>query len=168
MLLLLIRHARAPERDAERWPDDRLRPLTNAGRATHARMSRTLARLDLEPGLMLTSPWVRAMQTADIMIDELGLDIDATECAALAAEPDVAAIAQCIGDQPDDATVALVGHSPFLEDLASLLLAGSTGVGIDLPKSGVMGLETDAVAAGQAALRFFLRPRQTERIRRRK
>src|SRR5690606_20100291 len=65
MLLLLTRHARAPERDTARWPDDSLRPLTNLGREFHAEMSRALARIDGTPGAVLTSPWVRARQTAD-------------------------------------------------------------------------------------------------------
>ena len=60
MLLLLVRHAQAGERDAERWPDDRQRPLTNPGRAAHAKVSRALRRLDLSPTLVLTSPWTRA------------------------------------------------------------------------------------------------------------
>src|SRR5690606_40778352 len=67
MLLLLTRHARAPERDTARWPDDSLRPLTNLGREFHAEMSRALARIDGTPGAVLTSPWVRARQTADLM-----------------------------------------------------------------------------------------------------
>ncbi len=169
MLLLLVRHAQAGERDPERWPDDRLRPLTNPGRAAHARVSRGLARLDLEPSLVLTSPWIRALQTAEAMIEELGLDIEPTPCEALTTEPRLETFQECFADVDAKATVALVGHSPFLEDLASLLLAGTTSrINIDFPKSGVMGMETDRIEAGAATLRFFLRSKQMERFRRRK
>ena len=169
MLLLLVRHAQAGERDPERWPDDRLRPLTRAGRAAHARVSRGLARLGIVPDLVLTSPWVRARQTAEIMVEELGLETEPADCEALTTEPNVAAIFQCFAEAAPDATIALVGHSPFMEDLASLLLTGAPArMNTDFPKSGVLGLETGRAEAGAATLRCFLRPKQMERLRRRK
>jgi phosphohistidine phosphatase len=169
MLLLLIRHAQAGERDPERWPDDSLRPLTNPGRAAHARVSRALRRLDVVPDLIVSSPWVRALQTAEIMADEMGVDADPVECEALTVEPSVAAIAHCLPDLAADATVALVGHSPWLEDLASLLLSGAPArTAVDFPKSGVMGIEAERMEGGAGTLRFFLRPKQLERLRRRR
>ena len=72
MLLLIIRHADAEERDPARWPDDTQRPLSDKGRKVHRRVSRALKRLELVPELVLTSPWVRAAQTADILVEELG------------------------------------------------------------------------------------------------
>jgi phosphohistidine phosphatase SixA len=56
--------------------------------------------------------------------------------------------------------VALVGHSPWIEELAALLLTGSAdGLAIDFPKSGLLGVEADRMEAKGAALRFFLRPK---------
>lgn len=169
MLLLLVRHAQAGERDAERWPDDSLRPLTNPGRAAQARVSRALRRLDAAPDLIVTSPWVRALQTAEIMADEMGVDADPVECVALTVEPSLPTIAQCLPDLEPDATVAFVGHSPYIEDLASLLLSGAPArTAVDFPKSGVMGIESERLEAGAGTLRFFLRPKQMERLRRRR
>ncbi len=169
MLLLLVRHAQAGERDPERWPDDQLRPLTNTGRAAHARVSRALKRLDVAPSVVVSSPWIRAMQTAEVMIEEMDLDVDPIECEALTVEPDVRAIAACIPEGETEQTVALVGHSPFLEDLASILLTGVTSrLNSDFPKSGVMGLDMERMEPGTATLRFFQRPKQMERLRRRR
>jgi phosphohistidine phosphatase len=169
MLLLLVRHAQAGERDPERWPDDSLRPLTNPGRAAHARVSRALRRLDAAPDLIVTSPWVRALQTAEIMADEIGVDADPVECVALTTEPSLPAIAQCLPELDPEAIVAFVGHSPYIEDMASLLLSGAPArTTVDFPKSGVMGIEAGAVEAGAGTLRFFLRPKQLERLRRRR
>ena len=64
MLLLLIRHAHAGERDPDRWPDDRDRPLTDKGRKIQRKMSRALGKLDLVPTMVLASPWARAAETA--------------------------------------------------------------------------------------------------------
>ena len=160
MLLLLIRHAHAGDRDSERWPDDRDRPLTEKGQKTHRKVSRALGKLDLVPAKVLTSPWARAAQTADLLVSELGLRVPAIPCPALAAEPDLVRLADDIGDPGPDAVVALVGHSPWIETLAALLLTDSAGgLRLDYPKSGVMGIELERPLKGAGELRFFLRPK---------
>ena len=160
MLLLLIRHAHAGDRDPQQWPDDRDRPLTEKGRKTQRKVSRALGKLDLIPAKVLTSPWVRAAQTAEILVSELGLREPATPCPALAADPDLVRLADYIGEPGSDAVVALVGHSPWIEELAALLLTDSPGgLRMDYPKSGVMGIDLERVLPGAGELRFFLRPK---------
>ncbi len=159
MLLLLIRHAHAGDRDPERWPDDRDRPLTDKGRKTQRRVSRVLGELELVPTYVLTSPWLRAAQTAEVLVGELALDRPATQTENLARAPDPSRLADDIGEPGNNAIVALVGHSPWMEELASLLLTGSTtGLRMDYPKSGVMGIDLERPAPGAGELRFFLRP----------
>jgi phosphohistidine phosphatase len=158
MLLLLIRHAHAGDRDPERWPDDRDRPLTDKGRKTQRRMSRLLGDLELVPTYVLTSPWLRAVQTAEILATALGLG-PATQTENLARTPEPSRLEDDIGEPGNNAIVALVGHSPWIEELASLLLTGSTtGLRIDYPKSGVMGIDLERPGPGAGELRFFLRP----------
>lgn len=160
MLLLLIRHAHAGDRDPDRWPDDRDRPLTDKGRKTQRKVGRALAKLGLAPAKVLTSPWVRAAQTAEILVQELGLHTPALPVDALAADPDLIRLADDIGDPGPNAIVALVGHSPWMEELAALLLAGSAaGLQMDFPKSGVMGIDLERPAQGTGELRFFVRPK---------
>jgi phosphohistidine phosphatase SixA len=56
----------------------------------------------------------------------------------------------------------MVGHSPWMEELGSLLLAGSTThLNIDFPKSGVLAMDLQSLEPGAGVLRFFLRPRMT-------
>jgi phosphohistidine phosphatase len=160
MLLLLIRHANAGDRDPERWPDDRDRPLTDKGRKTQRDVSRFLLKRDFVPTLVLTSPWSRAAETAEILVRELQVSKPLVPCDALADNPDLARLAEDIGEPGPDAIVALVGHSPWIEELASLLLTGRPeGVRIDYPKSGVMGIDVEKPVAGTGELRFFLRPK---------
>jgi phosphohistidine phosphatase len=159
MLLLLIRHANADNRDPERWPDDRDRPLTDKGRKTQRDVSRFLLKRDFVPTLVLTSPWARAAETAEILVRELQLPNPPVPSDALADEPDLSRLAEAIGPDPA-AIVALVGHSPWIEELARLLLTGTAaGVRIDYPKSGVMGVDVEKPEAGTGELRFFLRPK---------
>jgi len=160
MQLLLIRHAHAGDRDPERWPDDRDRPLTDKGRKTQRKVSRALAKLDLVPARVLTSPWLRAAQTAEVLVQELGLSAPAIPCTALAAEPDLVRLADDIGDNGSDVVVALVGHSPWIEELAALLLTdSSSGLRVDYPKSGVMQIDLERVLPGAGELKLFLRPK---------
>src|SRR5262245_6017181 len=105
MHLLLIRHAHAGDRDPKQWPDDRDRPLTDKGRKTQRKVSRALAKLDLIPARVLTSPWLRAAQTAEVLVQELGLTAPAIPCAALAADPDLSRLADDIGEPGSDAVV---------------------------------------------------------------
>ena len=160
MLLLLIRHADAGTRDPDCWPDDRDRPLSPKGRKTQRKVSRALGKLGLVPTRVLTSPWTRARQTADILVKELGLETAPVPVDALATDPDPVRLADDIGDPGPDAIVALVGHSPWIEELAALLLTDSkTGLRVDFPKSGVMGIDLEKPAPGAGELRFFLRPK---------
>jgi phosphohistidine phosphatase len=160
MLLLLVRHADAGDRDAAQWPDDRDRPLTDKGRKVQRRVSRALGEHKLAPTLVLTSPWTRAAQTAEVLATELGLSREPVPTENLAAAPDLIRLADDIGEPGNNAIVALVGHSPWIEELAALLLTDSTtGLRVDYPKSGVMGIDLERPAPGAGELRFFLRPK---------
>jgi len=164
MLLLLVRHAHAGDRDPAQWPDDRDRPLTDRGRETQGDVSRRLRKQDLAPGLVLTSPWLRAAQTADILVEVARVGRPAVPCDALAEDPDPGPLNDAVGPQPPEAIVALVGHSPWIEELAAILLAGAnTALRIDFPKSGVLGIELDELAPGAGELRFLLRPRKPKK-----
>ncbi|HEX6105958.1 MAG TPA: histidine phosphatase family protein [Gemmatimonadales bacterium] len=160
MLLLLIRHANAGQRDPAQWPDDTQRPLTDKGRKVQRDVSRYLRKRDLAPGLVLTSPWLRATQTAEILVEAARVTQAPLPCDALADNPDLIRLADYVGDQPPDAIVALVGHSPWIEELAALLLGGSSdSLRIDFPKSGVMGIDVQGMTQAEGELRFFVRPR---------
>jgi phosphohistidine phosphatase len=161
MLLLLVRHALAADRDDMLYPDDSLRPLVARGRRIQMRMSRRLRRRGLVPAAILSSPWKRAWQTAGILGRETGLGKKArVACPALAADPVLEALAVAVGPRADDEIVALVGHEPWMGELASLLLTGSpTRLVVDFPKSGVLAIRTAAVAPAGGRLEFFAAPR---------
>lgn len=159
MQILLIRHADAGDRDPTAWPDDTTRPMSAKGAKRHRRALKRLRRADLIPSLLLASPWTRAWQTAELTGSVLRSPAPVA-CPALADGPDLAALAHAVGPQPPDAIVALVGHEPWLGELAALLLTGDSGrLAVDFPKSGILGLEAARFAAGEAALKFFWRPK---------
>ena len=72
MDLFIIRHAWAAERDDSAFPDDSLRPLTEKGSNRFARMIEALVPRGLTPQLIVTSPMLRCLQTAEILAKALG------------------------------------------------------------------------------------------------
>lgn len=159
MRLLLIRHADAGDRDPAQWPDDTQRPITEKGRRRHRRVARRLKRRDMVPSLLVSSPWMRAWQSAHLTAEYAGGPIPVA-APALAAPPDLEQLEKAIGNPGPDAIVVMVGHEPWLSELASLLLTGEPGLlAIDLPKSGVLTLTCETLAAGRATLESLWRPK---------
>ncbi|MGH7301155.1 MAG: histidine phosphatase family protein, partial [Candidatus Rokuibacteriota bacterium] len=160
MLLILMRHAEAGEPDAGRWPDDRQRPLTDPGRREHARVAEALRRMGVRFDRLLTSPLVRARETAEITARAYG--------GAPAPEP-----TDLLGDRADPPsalaglaaveaeTLLCVGHEPTLSRLAALLISRDGLARIEMAKSGAAVIEcARPVAPGRGLLLMQLRPRE--------
>ena len=159
MRLVLMRHAEAGSADPRRWPDDRERPLTDAGRHEHTRVAEALRRMGVGFDRILTSPLVRARETADITARIYGAAAPRpTELLGDRAEP--AAIVA--GLAPGGAAGLLcVGHEPTLSRLAGLLIGRDGSARVEMPKSGVAVIEfAGAMAPGRGVLQLHLGPRE--------
>lgn len=136
--IYLVRHAIAEDRDAERWPDDALRPLTRDGEKKFRRAARGLREVAPTVDVVLASPYVRAWRTAEILHEEAKWPAPAREERLEAWRDPSDGLALTGGD----GTIALVGHEPYLSRLASLVLTGDDDkVHIDFKKGGVILLE---------------------------
>jgi phosphohistidine phosphatase len=156
--LLVIRHADAGDADPQRYPDDRARPLTEDGHRAHRAVATALARMDLRPTRLYTSPLRRALETAVITHEVLGGPAPET-LDALSDHFSAPRLLEVLVQQPDDALVACVGHEPSLSGFAALLLHPQGAVRIAMPKSGVIGFEfSGPPRAGGARLLFALPP----------
>jgi phosphohistidine phosphatase len=124
MELLFLRHGVAEAR--ETWTgDDRSRPLTPQGRKAMTRAAKRFAELGLAPDLIVTSPLVRARQTAEIVAAGLGLSDRLVEDDRLAPGFDAARLAGVIEARGVTGAVMLVGHEPdFSETIAELIGGG--------------------------------------------
>lgn len=155
MRVYLMRHAPAEARDARRYPDDTLRPLSTKGRRRHKRVARRLKALKLKPKYILTSPRRRALDTASITAAALGVKRPPIETDLLGDGFKGDALLREIERRHGD--LLLVGHEPDLGRFAAALL-GTPGA-IPFKKSGVMGLDLGATPRrGRACLLFFYRP----------
>lgn len=119
--LYLVRHGIAAERGAE-WPDDTKRPLTHKGIARMQQIVGGLAGLGVELELILTSPLLRARQTADLIHQGLGGSTPLEETTTLAPGGAPADLIALLRSKPKAAAIALVGHEPDLGQLAAFLV----------------------------------------------
>ena len=125
--LYLVRHAIAAERGRQ-WPDDRKRPLTSKGRTRMRVAVRGLAKLDVHLDVVLTSPLVRAVQTAELLVAGLAPKPVLTETVALEPEAPPTAVASALRLHRRAKAIALVGHEPGLGLLAEWLLGAGKPV----------------------------------------
>ena len=124
-MLWLLRHAEA----ADGLPDDE-RPLTEQGTRQAEAAGRALSRLGTHIDACLSSPKLRALQTAQLACDPLGVSV--TPEPALAGEPfDVHALTAGLGD------VLLVGHDPSF----SLTVHDLTGAQVRMAKGGLAAVK---------------------------
>jgi len=166
--LLLVRHAKAFERDPAAWPDDRGRPLTAEGRRAFARFARQLGRLVPEVDLLESSRLVRAWQTAQLLHEEAGWpkpsrlealeDLDA---------PDATAPHRTLLHMRGIGRLAWVGHEPLLGRLASTVLTGDPdALPIAFKKGAVVAIELDAADPDvRGRLAWMLTPSVARRLR---
>ena len=141
MRLLVVRHAKAFERDPGRFPDDRLRPLTREGVKAFRALARRVGGAEGAPELVLSSSWTRAWDTAVALEDEAGWPAP-ERCAALESDESgaVAAIAREIAARSRLSSLALVGHEPALSALVAWLLGSDQPI-IRMRKGAVAALE---------------------------
>ncbi len=166
MQLILMRHAIAEQRGVS-YPDDALRPLNREGRRRHRLVSEALRRTGVRFDELVSSPLVRARQTADITARVYGWKREIVETDALGAGFSVPAVRDFLSHFPDDATLLCIGHEPDLSTLAARLLHASGDVEIGFRKSGVMGLDLpEGLEPGSAVLLYFLKPGQMARLAR--
>jgi phosphohistidine phosphatase len=167
MYLYLIRHGIATDPDpvaVDNIASDEQRSLTKLGRKKVAQVADRLVELGVQFDLIITSPLVRARQTADLLLDK-----------QLSSQLEVARELKPNGNLPawlvewearsiDPTTIsqlALVGHEPNLSQWAELFVFGKVCDRLVLKKGGIIGLKfnDDCLAIGTAQLFCLLSPK---------
>jgi phosphohistidine phosphatase len=118
--LYLIRHGIAEER-GEAWPDDSKRPLTERGVSRFKKTARGLAQIGVELDVVLSSPLVRARQTAEIVASASVPRPPLVIVESLAPGSGYQALLADLEKQARRCRIALVGHEPALGEIAGLL-----------------------------------------------
>lgn len=166
MQLIILRHAVAFPRDPKRWPDDSQRPLTVEGVKRARRAASGLKRIIDPPARFLSSPLVRARDTATIFTHGARWP-KAVECEALRPEAPAEDVLEALRDEfRKEECVAVVGHQPQLGRLLALCLPGETrSDAFQLKKSALACVRFEGPPqAHRGVLAALLPPRALRRI----
>ena len=159
MELLIIRHAHAGSHEefAKTGQPDELRPLTKTGIHDMKEIARGLRRIVPTIDSVVTSPLVRARQTADLVADEYRVEI--VESDTLRPDEEFASFVSWARRETTGDVIAAVGHEPHLSGLIAYLIGESGDAKIDLKKSGAALIEFDGrMESGRGMLRWLITP----------
>jgi len=154
MLLYVIRHAQA-EASGPGVPDAD-RPLTPQGREDFRRSVAELRRLGVATLRVLTSPLVRAQETAAILEAELPTP-PVRVCEALSPQSSLENLVSVLAEEVFSMPLAVIGHQPTLGQLLALLTRGTSRSGFPLATGGVARLSFEgALGPGRGVLEWLL------------
>jgi phosphohistidine phosphatase len=134
MEVIFFRHGIAMEQEEWRGDDDD-RPLTKAGAGSTKLAAQGLRTLKVRPDILLSSPLVRARQTAEIVQEALGSKskIEVVEDLRPNAPPE--RLFTRLAQFSDDSVVLCVGHEPHLSTTISAAISGKTAASIVMKKA---------------------------------
>jgi phosphohistidine phosphatase len=162
MRLLLFRHGIAIDRDDPAAPEEAERFLTGKGRRRARRAVQGLARLDAAPERILTSPWRRAVETAEILRDRFDLHGDAlVRDEALLPDADPLRILHRVVEL-EEGEIALVGHAPHLDRVLEELTDGAPLA--PLTKAGAACIEMESLVRPRGLLLWLLPNKALRRL----
>jgi phosphohistidine phosphatase len=167
MHLLIIRHADAGDAEEfakSRQPDNK-RPLSDKGREQMDAASRALCLLVPKINLLAASPYVRALQTAEIVLTRYpNAAREITDTLVPEAHPEK--FTQWLKFQGSREIVAAVGHEPHLSTLATWLTAGVDSSRIELKKGGACLVSFGQLPAkGTGTLEWLLTGKQLAKLK---
>jgi phosphohistidine phosphatase len=153
--LLIVRHAIAVE-PAPGLADEE-RPLTEEGEKRFREAARGLAAVLDPPDVLLTSPWLRALQTAEIAASAWG-KVTPKPTTALAGGR-FEDLAKVLHGYRGKKLVAVVGHEPWLSELLARLLASSDASRFAFKKGGAALVDLPGELGEGGSLVWSLPPR---------
>jgi len=128
MEIYLVRHAEAVEQaegveDSARW-------LTKKGRKAMQKAACRLHKKRVRPEQIITSPLTRAVQTAELLMAEIGSHAELSADSLLAPESSAEQVLELIQSKQKIDSIMLVGHEPLLSQTAALLLGKEQVAGL--------------------------------------
>lgn len=159
MRLYFLRHGVAEDR-APGVPDAG-RKLTPEGIVEMKQVALGMKALDLRIGAVITSPLVRARETAVIAARALELEDRLKEDDRLACGCGLRDLGEALAGQDRNARVLLVGHEPDMSEMVGELIGGGV---VRMKKAALACVETQALSRGSGELRWLLEPDHAARL----
>jgi phosphohistidine phosphatase len=155
MKVYFVRHATASNKSG--WTqDDDLRPLTRAGRKRFCSAATAMIGVGaLHPDLIVTSPLVRARQTADLLAQALADKTPIVEDPRLGHQFDCVRFSAILAENAEVRALAIVGHNP---SFAGVLSVVTGGLDVDVRKGSVALIEIDDITDPVGRLMWLAPP----------
>ena len=162
MNLYLLRHGLAVEPGTAGFRKDFERPLTPEGKQKLRSVAKAIKALDLYFDLILSSPYIRARQTAELVAKSLKASERLELLDALAPDGNIRKLVKLLeGLAPPPQEILLVGHEPYMSSLISRLVYGQPGARVVMKKGGLCKLSVGSIEHGRcASLEWLLTPKQ--------
>jgi len=157
MELYLLRHGIAEDKSASGRDADRA--LTDEGRHKLHRVLKRAASAEVSPSLILSSPYKRAIETAEIAAEELGYKGDIQRVGSLTPDSSPPSVWSEIREHRNESAILLAGHEPLFSATVAFLL-GSTEAMVDFRKAALMRIDIHSFGARpQGVLQWMLTPK---------
>lgn len=159
MQLYIVRHGIAIDREDPKCPADAERFLTEEGIEKTQQVAKGVAEVGAVPDLIISSPYVRALQTAEIFAEQLGYSkqkIRKSDLLLPGAEP--LQLFRELAKDKDLSTVFVFGHAPHLDDLVATAVGSKHHIS-SLKKAGVALVELRRLTPPSGELIWMATPK---------
>jgi phosphohistidine phosphatase len=164
--LYVMRHGLAVTRGSVRFSDDAQRPLVPEGKEKMREIAGGLKRMGFEVDWIVTSPLVRAADTAGIIAESLASSVPVDVCDAMRPGGSPEDLLAFLAKRPNFRRVLVVGHEPDLSELAARLIGAGGHANLAFKKGGCCMISFDEFppkSPGQ--LVWWLTPRLLRKLR---
>jgi phosphohistidine phosphatase len=134
--LYIMRHGIAVTRGSAGFSDDAKRPLTPEGKQKMRQICAGLTRAGFDVDWIVSSPLVRAVETAEIVGETLGPHVPLEFCDALRPGGSAEALIAFLAKRPNRKRVLVVGHEPDLGEMAARLVGAGRHANLPFKKGG--------------------------------
>ncbi|MSV35923.1 MAG: phosphohistidine phosphatase SixA [Bryobacterales bacterium] len=153
MELYLLRHGIAEDRAASGRDADRR--LTEEGRDKLRRVLERAHAAGVRPSLILTSPYRRALETAEIAAHELGYEGKLSRTPALTPDSSPESVWEAVREHRDEDAILLAGHEPLFSATVAYLL-GSTRAMVHFRKGGLARIDVEGFGTAPAGVLHWM------------
>jgi phosphohistidine phosphatase len=163
--LYIMRHGIAEDRGSPGISDDARRALTPEGKKKVSDIARGLARLGVTFDWIVSSPLVRAVETARIVVEIMGPDVPLDLSDDLRPGGAAEALIAFLSQHPSRKRILIVGHEPDLSELAGRLIGAGHRAHLALKKGGCCLVEfTEFPPKSPGKLIWWLTPRVMRKL----
>ena len=160
MEIYLIRHCNAVDPGSPDYDDDSQRPLTEKGREKVRKIASALKKLKVKPDCIVSSPYVRARQTAEILAKEMKYKHGLAFSDILVPMGEAEEIVREINEKYNVDELVFVSHEPCISGLIGALTADSSDISINIKNGGICCLSADNLRLERkAVLEWLLTPK---------